>query len=136
MDLNECKNCKYCILEVTASERYYVCMCNEYSSSFPEFDGKCKYKESLIDKKKLEFIRRYLIENVFRNPNIMLNEEINNYDIPEIICGLYEYLHRLLTNEEYDYMWHWANKCGSWVETYSFDKTIERIIKEGEKNED
>lgn len=133
MNLKECKNCKYCILEAGASERYYVCTCEKYSCSFPEFDGKCKFKEPLINSRKLEFIRRYLIENVFRNPNIMLSEEMQYYEIPEIICGLYEYLHRLVTEEEYDYMWHWANKCGSWVDTYSFDETIEKKLKEGEK---
>ena len=63
----------------------------------------------------------------------MFADESYEYDIPEIICGLYEYLHRLVTNEEYDYMWHWANKCGSWVETDFLDKLIEERMKNEDK---
>lgn len=66
--------------------------------------------------KNLEQIREYLIENVFRNPNIMLSEERDETDLPEIIASLYEVLHRTVTGEPYDYMFHWANKVGAWVD--------------------
>ena len=62
--------------------------------------------------KNLEQIREYLIENVFRNPNIMLSQERDEVDLPEIIASLYEVLHRTVTGEPYDYMFHWANKVG------------------------
>lgn len=61
---------------------------------------------------------------MFRNPDFMFNDTIEEFNIPEIICDLYEYLHILITGNEYDYMFHWANKCCAWVETGYFDKII------------
>lgn len=78
-----------------------------------------------IDKDKLDLIRHYLIDNVFRQADVMFDETCVEYDLPEIICGLYEYLHLLVTGESYDYMFHWANKVGAWVETDYFDNLIE-----------
>lgn len=78
-----------------------------------------------MDEQKLNEIKNYLVENIFRNPDVMFSDDIQKYDIPEIICGLFEYLHIEVTNEPYDYMFHWANKCGSWVETDYFDNIIE-----------
>lgn len=90
-----------------------------------------------ISKEKVEEIRRFLIDNVFRCPTIMFNDNIRGYDdddldLISIICDLYEYIHILTYNKSYNYMFHWANKCGSWVETGEFDKIIEEIMKEKE----
>lgn len=91
-----------------------------------------------ITKEKVDEIRRYLIEKVFRNPDIMFDDNIRGYketpedDLVSIICDLYEYIHVLVYGEKYDYMFHWANKCGSWVETGDFDKIIEEIMIEKE----
>lgn len=83
-----------------------------------------------ISEQKLNEIKSYLIEKIFRNPDIMFSDEMIENDIPEIICGLFEYLHISITGEPYDYMFHWANKCGSWVETDFFDKIIEDRMKQ------
>jgi hypothetical protein len=83
-----------------------------------------------INEQKLNEIKSYLIEKIFRNPDIMFSDEMMENDIPEIICGLFEYLHISITGEPYDYMFHWANKCGSWVETDFFDKIIEERMKQ------
>lgn len=82
-----------------------------------------------INKEKLFHVRKVLIDNVFRNPTIMLSDEVRGYneddiDLIEVITDLYEYLHILLTGERYDYMFHWANKAGSWVDTGNFDKLV------------
>lgn len=72
---------------------------------------------------ELTQLRSWLVENIIRNPNVMYNDNIRNDDykyapdLVEIIVGLYELLHIEVTGKEYDYMWHWANKIGSWVDT-------------------
>lgn len=78
---------------------------------------------------RLDKIRNVLVNEIYRNPNIMLNdtirgEEYNDIDLIEVITDLYEYLHILVTHKSYNYMFHWANKCGSWVETGNFDKLV------------
>lgn len=80
---------------------------------------------------KLVALRRYLIENIFRNPDIVFSD---NDEIPlllNIIAGLYEYLNESIESKSYDYMWHWTNKIGyNDIETYYLDDEIKRIIKE------
>lgn len=34
----------------------------------------------------------------------------------DIIASLHNELHNLVTGAYYDYMFHWANKCGGWCE--------------------
>lgn len=83
-----------------------------------------------LTKDKLNKIRSYLIDNIYRNPDVMFDDAIrgsddDNYiDLIEIITDLYELLHIEVYNEPYDYMFHWANKCGSDVDTGKF---LERI---------
>ena len=77
-----------------------------------------------MDEKQLKELREWLIDNIFRNPDIMFNDEMTNdikfdldVNVVEVIAWLYELLHREVMHEEYDYMFHWANKIGAWVET-------------------
>ena len=77
-----------------------------------------------LTSEELNKVREYLIWSVMRNPDVMFNDDIrgdsetiNTPDMVSIIVGLYELLHIEVTGESYDYMWHWANKIGSWVET-------------------
>ena len=77
--------------------------------------------------KKLEKIRNFIIDGVMREPAYMFSEKIrgttdDDIDLIEIIASLYEELHREVMGEPYDYMFHWANKCGSWVESDLFEK--------------
>ena len=71
----------------------------------------------------LEELRIFLNYEILRDPNIMFNDYIRGtaeeqgIDLVAVIVGMYEMLHRYIKDTEYDYMWHWANKCGSWVET-------------------
>lgn len=77
--------------------------------------------------KKLKKIRNFIIDEIMREPKYMFPEEIrgtadDDIDLIEIIASLYEELHREVMGEPYDYMFHWANKCGSWVESDLFEK--------------
>lgn len=79
--------------------------------------------------KKLEKIRNYIIDNIMREPKYMFSEQYrgssdNDLDLIEIIASLYEELHYEVMGEHYDYMFHWANKCGSWVESDLFEKGV------------
>lgn len=83
-------------------------------------------------------VRDWLIENIFRNGFIMHNQtvrDIEGVDLAEVIAGLYEIIHMMQFNKEYDYMFHWANKCGSWVESDFFLKMfLEKESEEGDNN--
>lgn len=94
-----------------------------------------------IDKEKLDQVRNWLIENIFRNPDIMHDDkrffetygdpgERTVIDIADVIASLYEVLHVAVTGEDYKYMFHWANKIGAWVE----DTTFYDIIYGGDQN--
>lgn len=65
---------------------------------------------------QLDEVRHWLVDNIMRNPDIMLfSDEIRNdkIDLVEVIASLYELLHREVTGQPYNYMFHWANKCGA-----------------------
>lgn len=74
-----------------------------------------------ITNEELSNVRNFIIDKVIQNPQVMFNENIrdNKYypDLVEVIVNLYELLHIQVNDREYDYMFHWANKIGSWVET-------------------
>jgi len=82
-------------------------------------------KKKKLTKEELDVVRNWLVDNVIRNSAIMFSDEVrgdenkisNEPDLIEVIVALYELLHIEVTGEDYDYMWHWANKVGSWVET-------------------
>lgn len=77
----------------------------------------------MIDKEKLDEITTYLKEHIFRNGNVMYGlikpEEI--CDLTDIIASLHNLLYEAVTGEKYEYMWHWANKCGAWCDDHFFD---------------
>lgn len=85
---------------------------------------------------QLNQIRTWLVERIFRDPDIMLSDsrfievysdpgEHEEMDMAEVIASLYEVLHSEVTGEEYNYFFHHANKCGSLVEDDLFTKMIE-----------
>ena len=81
-----------------------------------------------MDAEKLEVVRQYIVNNVMRNPDIMHNEDARNYvDLPSVIASLYELLHREVTGEPYEYMFHWANKVGSDVADDIFKEVLDEV---------
>lgn len=88
-----------------------------------------------LDKDRLNAITSWLIDNVFRNPDLMFsNDEImignETIEMTDIIATLHNLLYEQITGERYDYMFHWANKIGSWCEDNIFDN----MLKEEEKS--
>lgn len=82
-----------------------------------------------MTKDELNAITSWLIENVFRNSHIMFSDdEIMIGDevigMPDIIATLHNLLYEQITGERYDYMFHWANKVGSWCEDDIFDDML------------
>lgn len=77
-------------------------------------------------KKRLKDIREWLIENIFRDGYVMFSDarEVGQIDLIEVIASLYNEYHNAVTGEPYDYMFHWANKCGSWVDEDLFDRVL------------
>ena len=73
-----------------------------------------------MDENELRIIREFIIENIIREPDIFMEcLDINvteDIDLIDVITGLYNMLHKSVTGEDYDYMWHWANKIGFWCD--------------------
>ena len=86
-----------------------------------------------MNESELKLIRDYIVENIARNPDVFikcLDIDVDEHlDVIDIIVGLYDMLHKEVTGENYDYMWHWANKIGFWCED---DRFYKRIVKGGE----
>lgn len=80
-----------------------------------------------MTKEQLTKIREYIIDNVMMNETFMYSDEVrgeneDDPDLLEVIASLYEVLHREVTGEPYDYMYHYANKIYGWVESDLFTK--------------
>lgn len=77
---------------------------------------------------RLMDIREWLIENIFRDDYVMFSDarEVGQIDLIEVIASLYNEYHNAVMGEPYDYMFHWANKCGSWVEEDLFDRVLKK----------
>lgn len=72
----------------------------------------------MTDKDKMTEITRWLIQNVFRDPNILYNDNIRgehegDIDLVDVIASLHNLLYESVSGDRYDYMFHWANKEGS-----------------------
>lgn len=87
---------------------------------------------------QLQKLTQLLVEKIFRNDNFMysaLNDIIITFDngtdanAADIIASLHNLLYEAVTGNRYNYMFHWANKCGSWCE----DDIFEDFLKELEK---
>lgn len=70
---------------------------------------------------KLDVITYWIREHIMRSSNIMFDDAIRGNDINqdidliEVIASLHNMLYKEVTGKYYDYMFHWANKAGSWV---------------------
>lgn len=87
-----------------------------------------------MTKEHLDNIRNYIINNIMRNPDFLFSDEVRGVDDDDtdllvVIASLYEELHHEVTGEDYNYMWHFANKYGAYVDDKLFID-----LKEGEGN--
>ena len=76
-----------------------------------------------MDKKKLDEITHNLINNYFRNEDVIFPycndaEQLENLvcDLLEVIASLHNELYKVVTGSYYNYMFHWVNKVtgGIW----------------------
>ena len=78
-----------------------------------------------MDKEKLNKITAYIVENVWRNEDVMYDirciEEGDVEKLVDIISSLHNLLYEEVTGKRYDYAFHWANKVGSDVDDNIFD---------------
>lgn len=93
----------------------------------------------MITKEKLDEITGYLLENVWRNSDVMYpyyppgcKEDPSELvsDLVDIISSLHNLLYEAVTGERYDYAFHWCNKIGSCTKDNIFDE-----VKENADNE-
>lgn len=86
-----------------------------------------------MTEKELRVITDWLIENVFRNPDIMYDDYFWNQeiyigstcvDLIDVIATLHNLLHEQVTGDKYNYMFHWCNKIGADCNDNVFDELI------------
>ena len=88
---------------------------------------------------QLQKLTQLLAEKIFRNGEFMYSDLNNDVVITfddgtqanaaDIIASLHNLLYEEVTGNRYNYMFHWANKCGSVCEDNVFDD----LLKEWEK---
>lgn len=89
-----------------------------------------KSNHHFLDEKELEKIRAHLVP-MFRDPTYMFDDHIRGTEEPyytadlmQVIADLYNMLHYEVTGESYDYFFHWANKCGSYIDDSDFHSEL------------
>ena len=100
-----------------------------------------------MSESELKMVREWIIWHIMREPKIMHEPaardisvygdpgEMTNVDLVDVIASLYEVLHFQVTGEPYDYMWHWANKAGSWVNDKLFMEMLREAVEGGDGDE-
>ena len=88
-----------------------------------------------MTEQELNMITDWLIENIIENPDIMFSDgvraagqkmetfktinglrtEATAYDLVALIVYLHNKIYEIVTGKPYEYMFHWANKIGSYV---------------------
>lgn len=81
----------------------------------------------LKEKEQLKMIRGFIVNYIMRDDQVMYSDDArdvgpHHIDLIYVIASLYEELHKVVTGEPYEYMFHWANKVGSWVEDDLFSE--------------
>ena len=85
-----------------------------------------------ITAEKIEELKHDII-NLLRDSTFFYNDAIYNYNIPEMLTTMFEYIHLMYYKKSYDYMFHWANKCGGWVDTDWYDNYLNGKIEQRKK---
>lgn len=99
---------------------------------FKDIIGECASVDNKkMEEGKLKRICGFIINYIMRDPDVMFSDARDvgqhHIDLIYVIASLYEELHKEVTGEPYEYMFHWANKVGSWVDDdlFSDEKFIE-----------
>lgn len=101
----------------------------------------------MISKKQLDEITDFLKWNIFRNGDIMYDEnfpgvklnkpytdeyhgEIKEVDLTDIIASLHNLLYEAVYGDRYNYMFHHCNKIGADCLDNVFDGILEGVAKD------
>lgn len=78
-----------------------------------------------MDNTELRLIREYIIDTVL-SPDVFFaeDEETVTY-LVNVVTSLYNMLHKEVTGEYYDYMFHWANKIGAEIDEHMFKEVTD-----------
>ena len=105
----------------------------------------------MISKKQLDEITDFLKWNIFRNGDIMYDDdfpgvklekaytdkyhgEITEVDLTDIIASLHNLLYEAVYGQRYDYMFHHCNKIGADCLDNVFDGILEGAAKDETSN--
>jgi len=87
----------------------------------------------MITEEELDKITDILVNGLYTNADIMIplytefppvidKDKDKYYYVSDIIATLHNLLYECVTGKKYDYMWHWANKCGMWANDNIFEE--------------
>ena len=99
---------------------------------YEQLQKECEDDNKHMSKDALDAITWWIKVNIMRNDRIMFDDVIRGdgvyqyIDLVEVIASLHNMLYKEVTGEYYDYMFHWANKVGSWVYDDLFKKEDEK----------
>ena len=88
-----------------------------------------------MTKEQLRKIRGYLVNEIFRNGDLVFNNTVRGCDekwdekgpdLLGVIAALYNLLHEEVEGEGYDYFFHWANKVGGSVDDDYLDDIMNK----------
>lgn len=82
-----------------------------------------------MSEEELNQICAWLITNIFIDSSVMFNDNVRecqtedgkSIDMTEVIASLFNLLHKEVTGQKFNYMFHWANKVGASVDENMFD---------------
>lgn len=89
-----------------------------------------------MEEGRLKMIRDFIVNYIMRDSYVMYLDDArdagpHHIDLIYVIASLYEELHKQVMGEPYEYMFHWANKVGSWVEDDLFsEEKFEEFLEE------
>ena len=84
-----------------------------------------------ITEEELDEITDILVVGLYTNDDIIIPlyaefppviYKDKHYCVSDIIATLHNLLYECVTGKKYDYMWHWANKCGMWANDNIFEE--------------
>ena len=94
-------------------------------------EDKDKQGEVGITEEELDEITNILVVGLYTNDDIIIPlyaefppviYKDKHYCVSDIIATLHNLLYECVTGKKYDYMWHWANKCGMWANDNVFEE--------------
>ena len=78
-----------------------------------------------MDNTELTIIREYIIDVILNKDTYYAEDAETVTYLIDVVTSLYNMLHKEVTGEYYDYMFHWANKIGAEIDEHMFKEVTD-----------